>query len=166
MTFLTTFISIKKLYKLIKKLFSILGENIKQKSWFFSFFMLLLSREKTPYPQILDPRRRTISTPHPPPVPREKPILLKERESGWDRVSAYYLAKTMSEMPLTIALPTLYFLISYPMMTWASSPTVMLLLLLVLLLNSLVAQVRFLVIFFYASPIRIRMRPVAHIGPL
>ena len=68
-------------------------------------------------------------------------MLQKERESGWYRMSAYYIAKTISELPLTIALPVLYFVISYPMMGGFSSPLVMLLLLLMLLLNALVAQV-------------------------
>ena len=42
MTFLITFISNIKLYNSIIKLFSILGENIKKSSWFFSFFMSFL----------------------------------------------------------------------------------------------------------------------------
>ncbi|KAF2363214.1 ABC-2 type transporter [Trinorchestia longiramus] len=71
--------------------------------------------------------------------PREKAVLEKERSSGWYRISAYYIAKSVSELPLTIALPSLYFVISYPLMGF-SGVSVMLLLLLMLLLNALVAQ--------------------------
>ncbi|XP_018017272.1 ABC transporter G family member 9 [Hyalella azteca] len=72
--------------------------------------------------------------------PREKAVLEKERGSGWYRISAYYIAKTLSELPLTIALPSLYFIISYPLMAGVSNALGMLLLLLMLLLNALVAQ--------------------------
>ncbi|XP_047741220.1 ABC transporter G family member 9-like [Hyalella azteca] len=72
--------------------------------------------------------------------PREKAVLEKERGSCWYRISAYYIAKTLSELPLTIALPSLYFIISYPLMAGVSNALVMLLLLLMLLLNAIVAQ--------------------------
>lgn len=45
----------------------------------------------------------------------ERICLRKERESGMYRVSAYFLAKTLSSIPLRIALPSLYVFIAYPM---------------------------------------------------
>jgi hypothetical protein len=51
----------------------------------------------------------------------ERECLRKERESGMYRVSAYFLAKTLSSIPLRIALPTLYVFIAYPMAVKAAS---------------------------------------------
>lgn len=45
--------------------------------------------------------------------PAERPILMKERATGSYRLSAYYLAKCMSEIPLTIFFPTLFVVIVY-----------------------------------------------------
>jgi ABC-type multidrug transport system permease subunit len=45
----------------------------------------------------------------------ERGILAKERASGSYYISAYFLAKSLSEIPLTTAFPTIYLMICYPM---------------------------------------------------
>jgi ABC-type multidrug transport system ATPase subunit/ABC-type multidrug transport system permease subunit len=52
----------------------------------------------------------------------ERIIILKERASGSYRLSAYFLSKTISELPIRLSLPLLYLMISFPMTSLA--PTV------------------------------------------
>jgi ABC-type multidrug transport system ATPase subunit/ABC-type multidrug transport system permease subunit len=52
----------------------------------------------------------------------ERTIILKERAAGSYRLSAYFLSKTISELPIRLSLPFLYLVISFPMSSLA--PTV------------------------------------------
>lgn len=45
----------------------------------------------------------------------ERQVLHKERSSGTYHLSAYFLAKTISSLPVRLILPTLYVCISYPL---------------------------------------------------
>ena len=56
----------------------------------------------------------------------ERNILLKERAAGSYRLSAYYLSKTLSELPVKLTLPFVFLLISFPMAALSHSVPVFL----------------------------------------
>jgi len=54
--------------------------------------------------------------------PTERRVLSKERAGGSYRLSAYFLAKTFSEMPLRLCMPLIYLTISYWMANLNNDP--------------------------------------------
>ncbi|XP_010556399.1 PREDICTED: ABC transporter G family member 21-like [Tarenaya hassleriana] len=72
--------------------------------------------------------------------PQERPMLVKERSSGMYRLSSYYIARTVGDLPMELILPTIFVTISYWMGGLKPSPTTFLLTLLIVLYNVLVAQ--------------------------
>lgn len=72
-------------------------------------------------------------------LPLERDVINKERSSGIYRLSSYYLAKLVGELPLTITLPTVFFFISYPLFSLYSIQ-VLVLQWAFLILNTIVAQ--------------------------
>jgi ABC-type multidrug transport system permease subunit len=53
--------------------------------------------------------------------PQERVVILKERASGSYRLSAYFMAKTTSEMPTRLVLPLIYMIISFWMAAISNS---------------------------------------------
>ncbi|XP_055819828.1 ABC transporter G family member 14-like [Solanum dulcamara] len=72
--------------------------------------------------------------------PQERRMLIKERSSGMYRLSSYFLAKTVGDLPLELALPTAFTFILYWMGGLKPNPTTFILSLLVVLYNVLVSQ--------------------------
>ncbi|KAI3680016.1 hypothetical protein L2E82_50753 [Cichorium intybus] len=72
--------------------------------------------------------------------PQERRMLIKERSSGMYRLSSYFLARTIGDLPLELALPTAFTFILYWMGGLKPDPATFLLSLLVVLYNVLVAQ--------------------------
>lgn len=73
-------------------------------------------------------------------IPSERSVISKERASGSFRLSAYYVAKCLSETPLKLVLPTLSFTISYWMANLNPSFSIFLGILVFLLTVVLVAE--------------------------
>lgn len=72
--------------------------------------------------------------------PQERTMLLKERSSGMYRLSSYFLAKTIGDLPLELALPTAFVFIIYWMGGLKADPITFIVSLLVVLYNVLVSQ--------------------------
>lgn len=67
-------------------------------------------------------------------------MLIKERSSGMYRLSSYFLARTVGDLPLELALPTAFVFIIYWMGGLKPDPITFILSLLVVLYNVLVSQ--------------------------
>ncbi|XP_062192420.1 ABC transporter G family member 14-like [Phragmites australis] len=72
--------------------------------------------------------------------PLERPMLLKERSSGMYRLSSYFAARSATDLPMELGLPTAFVLILYWMGGLEPSPGPFLLSLAVVLYSVLVAQ--------------------------
>ncbi|XP_050214557.1 ABC transporter G family member 14 [Mercurialis annua] len=72
--------------------------------------------------------------------PQERRMLLKERASGMYHLSSYFFARTIGDLPLELALPTLFVFIIYWMGGLKPDPLTFILSLLVVLYNVLVSQ--------------------------
>lgn len=73
--------------------------------------------------------------------PQERAMLIKERASGMYRLSAYFMARTVGDLPLELVLPTLFVTIVYWMGGLKQTFLGFLLTLLVILYTVLVSQV-------------------------
>ncbi|KAL0371984.1 UNVERIFIED_CONTAM: ABC transporter G family member 14 [Sesamum calycinum] len=72
--------------------------------------------------------------------PQERNMLIKERSSGMYRLSAYFLARTVGDLPMELALPTAFTFIFYWMGGLKPDPSSFVLSLLVVLFSVLVSQ--------------------------
>ncbi|CAA6672093.1 unnamed protein product [Spirodela intermedia] len=72
--------------------------------------------------------------------PQERSMLMKERSSGMYRLSSYFLARTVGDLPMELALPTTFVVILYWMGGLKPDPAAFFLSLLVVLYSVLVAQ--------------------------
>ncbi|XP_074274697.1 ABC transporter G family member 21 [Silene latifolia] len=72
--------------------------------------------------------------------PQERPMLLRERASGMYRLSSYYFARTVGDLPMELVLPTIFVTISYYMGGLKPSPVTFTLTLSIVLYNVLVSQ--------------------------
>ena len=85
-------------------------------------------------------------------VPSEHAVISKERRSGVYHLSAYYLAKTVSELPLVLLQPSIYLIISY-WIVGLNGPAAFFGTWLVLVTNSLAAQVTYSSCVYSASKV-------------
>lgn len=72
--------------------------------------------------------------------PQERSMLIKERSSGMYRLSSYFLARTVGDLPMELALPTAFVVIIYWMTGLKADLVTFTLSLLVVLYSVLVAQ--------------------------
>ncbi|KAJ1434115.1 P-loop containing nucleoside triphosphate hydrolase [Sesbania bispinosa] len=72
--------------------------------------------------------------------PQERRMLIKERSSGMYRLSSYFLARTIGDLPLELALPTAFVFIIYWMGGLKPHPMTFILSLFVVLYSVLVSQ--------------------------
>ncbi|KAL0685337.1 hypothetical protein Bca4012_052185 [Brassica carinata] len=72
--------------------------------------------------------------------PQERPMLIKERSSGIYRLSSYYTARTVGDLPMELILPTIFVTITYWMGGLKSSLTTFIMTLMIVLYNVLVSQ--------------------------
>ncbi|KAI3737477.1 hypothetical protein L2E82_27481 [Cichorium intybus] len=72
--------------------------------------------------------------------PQERQMLAKERSSGMYRLSSYFMSRTIADLPIELALPTLFCIITYWMAGLKRTPRSFLYALFTLLLSVLVSQ--------------------------
>lgn len=72
--------------------------------------------------------------------PLERPMLSKERSSAMYRLSSYYMARTVGDLPMELVLPTIFVTLTYWMGGLRPSALSFVLTLLIVLLNVLVSQ--------------------------
>ncbi|OMP02252.1 ABC transporter-like protein [Corchorus olitorius] len=70
----------------------------------------------------------------------QRPMLMKERSSGMYRLSSYYIARTVGDLPMELLLPTIFVTVTYWMGGLKPSLLTFALTLLIILFNVLVAQ--------------------------
>merc|ERR1712072_1363321 len=51
--------------------------------------------------------------------PQDRVVILKERATASYRLSAYFMAMTVADLPVTLIMPAMYMLIAYWMVAWA-----------------------------------------------
>lgn len=72
--------------------------------------------------------------------PLERPVLVRERSSGMYRLSSYYIARMVGDLPMELVLPTIFVTVTYWMGGLKPSLITFTLTLAIVLLNVLVAQ--------------------------
>ncbi|XWS64378.1 hypothetical protein CRYUN_Cryun06bG0181100 [Craigia yunnanensis] len=72
--------------------------------------------------------------------PQERPMLIRERYSGMYRLSSYYFARTVGDLPMELVLPTIFVTVTYWMGGLKPSLVTFVLTLLIVLFNVLVSQ--------------------------
>lgn len=72
--------------------------------------------------------------------PLERPIIMRERSSGMYRLSSYYIARMVGDLPMELVLPTIFVTVTYWMGGLKPSLVTFALTLAIVLLNVLVAQ--------------------------